>query len=70
MHGLQLIGQLQPRTLVPLNLHYKNGRIKLDFALGRGKKLYDKRDTAREKDWQREKERVLKHDTRVNQRDS
>ena len=49
---------------MPLNLHYKNGRIKLDFALGRGKKLYDKRDTSREKDWQREKERLMKHDTR------
>ena len=48
---------------MPLNLHYKNGRIKLDFALGRGK-LYDKRDTSREKDWQREKERLMKHDTR------
>ena len=62
----KLIGKVEQRgyTLVPLNLHYKNGRIKLDFALGRGKKLYDKRDTSREKDWQREKERLMKHDTR------
>lgn len=62
----RLIGKVEQKgyTLVPLNLHYKNGRIKLDFALGRGKKLYDKRDTAREKDWQREKERMMKHDTR------
>ena len=37
----KLIGKVEQRgcTLVPLNLHYKNGRIKLDFALGRGKKL-------------------------------
>lgn len=55
---------------MPLNLHYKNGRIKLDFALGRGKKLFDKRDTAREKDWQREKERIMKHDTRASRKDS
>ena len=36
----KLIGKVEQRgyTLVPLNLHYKNGRIKLDFALGRGKK--------------------------------
>lgn len=62
----KLIGKVEQRgfTLVPLNLHYKNGRIKLDFALGRGKKLYDKRDTSREKDWAREHERIMKHDTR------
>ncbi len=62
----RLIGQVEQRgyTLVPLNLHYKNGRVKLDFGLGRGKKLHDKRDTARDKDWQRERERLLKHDTR------
>lgn len=62
----KLIGKVEQRgyTLVPLNLHYKNGRIKLDFGLGRGKKLHDKRDTSRDKDWQREKERVMKHDMR------
>lgn len=62
----KLIGKTEQRgyTLVPLNLHYKNGRIKLDFGLGRGKKLHDKRDSARDKDWAREKERVMKHDTR------
>ena len=62
----KLIGKVEQRgyTLVPLNLHYKNGRIKLDFGLGRGKKLHDKRDTARDKDWAREKERLMKHDTR------
>lgn len=61
----KLIGQTEQRgyTLVPLNLHYRNGRIKLDFGLGRGKKQHDKRDTAREKDWAREKERLMKHDT-------
>src|SRR5690606_8709431 len=62
----KLIGRVEQRgyTLVPLNLHYKNGRVKMDFGLGRGKKLHDKRDTARDKDWQREKERLMKHDTR------
>ena len=62
----KLIGKTEQRgyALVPLNLHYKNGRIKLDFGLGRGKKLHDKRDTARDKDWAREKERIMKHDTR------
>jgi len=62
----KLIGKVEQRgyALVPLNLHYKNGRIKLDFGLGRGKKLHDKRDASRDKDWAREKERVMKHDTR------
>ncbi len=65
----KLIGQVEQRgyTMVPLNLHYKGGRIKLDFGIGKGKKLHDKRDTARDKDWQREKERVMKHDTRNKQ---
>jgi len=62
----KLIGKVEQRgyTLVPINLHYKNGRIKLDIGLGRGKKNYDKRDAARDQDWQREKERLMKHDTR------
>jgi len=62
----KLIGKVEQRgfALVPLNLHYKNGRIKLDIALARGKKQHDKRDTAADKDWQRERERLLKHDTR------
>jgi len=67
----KLIGKTEQRgyTLVPLNLHYRNGRIKLDFGLGRGKKLHDKRDSARDKDWAREKERVMKHDTRSKRTD-
>jgi SsrA-binding protein len=66
----KLIGKVEQRgyTLVPLNLHYKAGLVKLDFALGRGKKLHDKRDTARDKDWAREKERIMKHDTRAPRR--
>ena len=46
----KLIGKVEQRgyTLVPLNLHYKNGRIKLDFALGRGKALRQARHLARE----------------------
>jgi SsrA-binding protein len=62
----KLIGKVEQRgyALVPINLHFKNGRIKLDFGLGKGKKLHDKRDAAQEKDWAREKERLMKHDTR------
>ena len=63
----KLIGKVEQRgyALVPINLHFKNGRIKLDFGLGKGKKLHDKRDAAQENDWAREKERLMKHDTRT-----
>ncbi len=62
----KLIGKVEQRgyTLIPINLHYKNGLVKLDFGLARGKKLHDKRDTERDKDWQREHARIMKHDTR------
>ncbi len=61
----KLIGRVEQRgyTLIPLNLHYSRGRVKMDIGLGKGKKNHDKRDTSRDKDWQREKERLLKHDT-------
>ncbi len=67
----RLIGQVEQRgfALVPLNLHFKNGRIKLEIGLGRGKKQHDKRASAQEKDWARERERLLKHDTRRSKRD-
>lgn len=62
----KLIGKVEQKgfALVPLNLHFKGGRIKLEVGLGRGKKQHDKRDTAQEKDWARERERLMKHDTR------
>ena len=47
----KLIGKVEQRgfALVPINLHFKNGRIKLDFGLGKGKKLHDKRDAVQGK---------------------
>src|SRR5690606_22904421 len=67
----KLIGKTEQRgyALVPRHLHDRNVRIKLYYVLCRGKKLHDKRDTAREKDWARERERLLKHDTRNARRD-
>jgi SsrA-binding protein len=58
----KLIGKVEQRgyTLVPLDLHYKAGRIKLDLALGKGKKEHDKRDAEAKRDWQREKARIMK----------
>jgi SsrA-binding protein len=58
----RLIGKVEQKgySLVPLNLHYKNGRIKVDMALAKGKKQHDKRDTLKDKDWKREQERLMK----------
>lgn len=47
-------------TLVPTRIHLRNGRIKLEFAVGRGKNVADKRQTAKERDAKREIERALK----------
>src|SRR3954465_4550648 len=58
----RLIGKVEQRgyTLVPLNLHYNKGRIKLEIGLAKGKLKHDKRATEREKDWNREKQRLLR----------
>ena len=59
----RLIGKVEQRgyTLVPINLHYSKGRIKLEIGLGRGKLKHDKRAVEREKEWNREKQRLLRH---------
>ena len=58
----RLIGKVEQRgySLIPLNLHYSKGRIKLDVALARGKLKHDKRADVREKDWKREQQRLLR----------
>ena len=48
-------------TLVPLDLHWHKGRAKLTIGLGKGKKQHDKRADRKDRDWQRQKERILKH---------
>jgi SsrA-binding protein len=45
---------------VPLDLHFTKGRIKLAFGLAKGKRQYEKRDSAAEKHWKREQSRLLK----------
>jgi SsrA-binding protein len=47
-------------TLVPLDLHYRGGRIKLEVGLARGKKLHDKRAAAKEREWRRQQQRLLR----------
>ncbi len=58
----KLIGKTERAgyTLVPLNLHYLKGRIKLEIGLAKGKKQHDKRETEKERDWQREKQRLMR----------
>ena len=58
----RLVGKVEQRgyTLVPLDLHYSKGRIKLEIGLARGKLKHDKRAAEREKQWNREKQRLLR----------
>jgi len=58
----RLIGKVEQRgyTLVPLDLHYSRGRIKLEIGLARGKLKHDKRAAERDKQWNREKQRLLR----------
>ncbi len=62
----KLVGKVERAgyTLVPLDLHYKKGRIKLEIGLAKGKKLHDKRDAEIDRDWKREQQRILKQNQR------
>lgn len=66
LHRLELdrlIGAVDRKgyTLVPLALYWVKGRAKLDIGLAEGKKAHDKRATEKDRDWGREKARVLRH---------
>ena len=58
----RLIGKVEQKgyTLVPLNLHWKNGKVKCDIALAKGKAEHDKRDTIKDREGKREVERAMK----------
>ena len=58
----RLIGKVERAgyTLVPLNLHFLKGRIKLEIGLAKGKKQHDKREDEKKKDWDREKQRLMR----------
>ena len=58
----KLIGKVERAgyTLVPLDLHYTRGRVKLAIGLAKGKRQYDKRASEKERDWQMEKRRLLR----------
>ncbi len=58
----RLIGKVQQRgyALIPLDLHFSKGRIKLEIGLARGKLKHDKRAAERDKQWQRDKQKLLR----------
>lgn len=58
----KLIGKVERAgyALVPIDMHYKRGRIKLEVGLAKGKKQHDKRDTEKDREWAREKQRLLR----------
>ena len=58
----RLIGKVERAgyTLTPLDLHFKNGRIKLEIGLAKGKKQHDKRATIKEREWNREQGRLMR----------
>ena len=60
----RLMGMIDQKgyTLVPLNLHWSKGKVKVSVGLAKGKKLHDKRATEKERDWNRDKLRILKGD--------
>jgi SsrA-binding protein len=59
----KLIGQVERKgyTLVPTAMYWKKGMAKLEIGLAKGKKQHDKRASEKDRDWQREKERLFKH---------
>lgn len=58
----RLIGSVERQgyTLVPVSMYWKNNKIKVKIALAKGKKEHDKRDTVKDRQWQRDKSRIMK----------
>ena len=58
----KLIGSVERKgfTIVPLSMYWKAGRAKLEIGLAKGKQLHDKRVAVKDRDWQREKARIMK----------
>lgn len=59
----KLIGRVKEKglTLIPLRLYFKNDKVKVELGLARGKKIYDKREDIKRKDFEREQERKIKY---------
>ena len=61
----RLIGKVERAgyTLVPINMHFQKGRIKIEIGLAKGKKQHDKRATIKEREWAREQQRLVRNRT-------
>ncbi len=59
----KLIGAVERKgyALVPTAMYWKAGKVKVEIGLAHGKKSHDKRETEKERDWQRQKQRIIKH---------
>jgi SsrA-binding protein len=59
----RLIGKVEQRgyTIVPLNMHYKGGFVKVEIALAKGRAEHEKREAVKKRDWEREKGRLMRH---------
>ncbi len=59
----KLIGAVERKgyALIPTAMYWSRGRAKLEIGLAKGKKEFDKRATLKDRDWQRQKQRILKH---------
>ena len=59
---VKLIGKVERSgyTLVPIDMHFKGGRIKIQIGLAKGKKQFDKRNAEKERDWERDKARIIR----------
>lgn len=62
----KLIGKVERAgyTLVPIDLHFTRGKIKVEIALAKGKKLHDKRDSEKDREWQREQQRIMRNQSK------
>jgi SsrA-binding protein len=62
----KLIGKVERSgyTMVPLNMHFSKGLVKCQIGLAKGKKQHDKRETEKERDWQREQQKIMKQNRR------
>ncbi|GAB6070594.1 SsrA-binding protein SmpB [Thiomicrorhabdus hydrogeniphila] len=64
INRLRGLVEIDGSTVVPLELYWKQGKVKLSIGLAKGKKQHDKRATMKERDWNRDKQRILKGDIR------
>ena len=60
----RLVGAVERKgyTIVPLKLYWKKGRAKVELGVAKGKQQHDKRSSEKDRDWQRQKSRLMKHD--------